>query len=363
MGLRSFLKRRSFALARRSGAAVHNLRSVFFEITQRCNLRCLHCGSDCTADSSIRDLPPERVLAVLDEIRSAYDPRKIMVILSGGEPLCYAGVFELGAEMTRREFPWGMVTNGWAWTRETIAAAKSARMTSVTVSLDGLEQDHDWFRGRRDSHKRAVRTIEMLVADPFYRKMDVITCVNRRTLRSLEDIRALLIRLGVKQWRLFTVSPIGRAAGNPELLLNASEFKTLFDTIIDFRARGGIDASYSESGYLGAAYECRVRDHRFLCLAGISVAGIMANGDILACPNIDRRFAQGNIYSDSFVDVWEHRYRVFRNRSWMRQGECERCGEWNMCQGNSFHLWDKDRQATRLCYYRLLSGDDRHASS
>ena len=93
-----------------------------------------------------------------------------------------------------------------------------------------------------------------------------------------------------------------------------------------------------------------MRDDVYFCRAGINVAGIMSNGDILACPNIDRRFRQGNVHTDSFVEVWENRYREFRDRAWMRQGDCTRCKEWSMCQGNSFHLWDCDRCRPRLCH-------------
>jgi radical SAM protein with 4Fe4S-binding SPASM domain len=278
-----------------------------------------------------------------------------MIVLSGGEPLCYPGVFELGKEIAAREFPWGMVTNGYAWTGETIPAARAAGMASITVSLDGLEEDHDWFRGRKDSFRRASRAIELLVRDPCCRKMDVVTCVNRRNIERLNELYELVKSLGVTSWRIFTISPIGRAARNPELALTGPELRRLFETIEDLRRRNEIAVTYSESGYLGHEFEGVVRDQPFFCQAGISVAGIMINGDILACPNIDRRFAQGNVATDSFVDVWEHRYRVFRDRSWMRQGDCADCGEWRLCRGNSFHLFDPDRSRTRLCYCRLLA--------
>ena len=108
--------------------------------------------------------------------------------------------------------------------------------------------------------------------------------------------------------------------------------------------------SLSESGYLGPDHEGTVRTQYYFCRAGINVAGIMVNGDILACPNIDRRFKQGNIREDSFVETWETRYREFRDRSWMKVGDCKKCGQWRYCQGNSLHLWDKDKNRTKLCH-------------
>lgn len=115
----------------------------------------------------------------------------------------------------------------------------------------------------------------------------------------------------------------------------------------------------AEPDYLGPRYDRCVRDRAYFCRAGINVAGVMVNGDMLACPSIDRRFKQGNIYSDSFLDVWENQYRVFRDRSWMRVGECRTCAQWRHCQGNSFHLWDIDNHRPGLCHvkhYRLTEG-------
>jgi radical SAM enzyme (rSAM/lipoprotein system) len=354
MNLRARLRRRLLPAAQKAASDIHELRCIFFEITRRCNLACLHCGSDCTADSRADDLPAGSVLKVLDEIRSKYDPHRIIVVLSGGEPLCYPRIFDLGKEISAREFPWGMVTNGYAWTPETIQAARAANMASITVSLDGLEEDHDWLRGRKGSFRRAARAIELLVRNPCYRKMDVVTCVNHRNLARVNELYELVKQLGVTNWRIFTISPIGRAADNPELLLGGAELRRLLETIRELRGRNEIAVSYSESGYLGPEFEGVVRDRPFFCQAGISVAGIMIDGDILACPNIDRRYAQGNIADDSFVDVWEHRYRIFRDRSWMKQGDCAGCPEWRFCRGNSFHLYDPESSRTRLCYRRLL---------
>lgn len=334
---------------------LHEIRSLFLEMTHDCNLACLHCGSDCARIEGGGRIDPKLVLKVLAEIKGRYDPHRICISMTGGEPLCYPGLFDLGRAITRLEFPWGVVTNGFAWTRETIRRAREAGMHSIAVSLDGLQESHDWLRGRKGSFDRALATIRMLTADPFYSAMDVVTCVHRRNLDELDRVRELLRSAGVRAWRLFTISPIGRAAGKEDLLLAPESYRTLLSRILAWRRDAGtMSVHLSESGYLGDAYECRVRDGYHFCRAGISVAGIMWNGDILACPNIDRRFVQGNIARDSFVDVWENRFAPFRNREWMREAcaACGSCPEWRGCQGNSFHLWDTDAQRPRVCHFR-----------
>jgi radical SAM enzyme (rSAM/lipoprotein system) len=336
---------------------VHDLVYLFLELTQRCNLSCRHCGSDCTAASGQPDLPKSKILEVLTGIRQRHDPGRITVAMAGGEPLLYPGLFELGRQITELGFPWGMVTNGWAWTLDTVASARKAGMRTVTVSLDGLAETHDWLRGRKGSFERAVGTLRMLVAANWIQKVDVVTCVHQRNLTQLDDLRALLIELGVKAWRLFTISPIGRAVDDPDLSLSRDEFRQLMAWIHAQRDNEGIAIRYSESGYLGAC-DTLVRNHPFFCRAGINVAGIMVDGSILACPNINRRFGQGNIHRDDFCEVWEKGYKPFRDRRWMRTGECVDCNEWDLCQGNSFHLRDPETNRTLLCYYNEYGLDE-----
>lgn len=350
MPLGTWLKRGLHPLYQDLAGRVHDLQYFFLELTTQCNLACLHCGSDCRTGPGDRRLPRKTILKVLREIRAKYDPHRIAIILAGGEPLCYPGVFDLGEAINELEFPWGMVTNGYAWTADTVADAEATGLQSITVSLDGMEADHDWLRQKRGSFQRAVKTITMLTAHPFWSAMDVVTCVNRRNLKQLEKVYDLLRDLGVPQWRLFIVSPIGRAAQHDELFLKPDEFHALLAMIREFRSRRGMETTFSESGYLGRQHELTVRDQPAFCRAGINVAGLTVEGDFLACLNIDRRFAQGNAARDSFVATWENGYRQFRDRTWMRTGECLGCREWKHCRGNSFHLWDLDAGRPKLCH-------------
>ena len=53
-------------------------------------------------------------------------------------------------------------------------------------------------------------------------------------------------------------------------------------------------------------------------------------------------YTQGNIYKDSFVDVWNNRFQKFRDREWMKTGVCTDCKVWDLCEGNGMHLRDDD---------------------
>ncbi len=329
---------------------VHDLDYLFLEVTQRCDLSCRHCGSDCSRQPDVPDLPVATALGVLDEIRHRLRPRRLTVAITGGEPLCYPGLEELGAGITRLGFPWGMVTNGWGWDEGTVERVLAAGLRTLTVSLDGLPDTHDWLRGRAGSYERAARTIAWFARSGRLDAMDVVTCVNRRNLPQLPELGRRLDDLGATDWRLFTISPIGRAADEPDLHLGPDEYQRMLRTICELKARARPRASLSESGYLGTAHEFTARDFPFFCRAGVSVAGVMSDGGILACPNIDRGLVQGNVHHESFVDAWEQRFEPFRRRQWLRTGPCATCADWRHGQGGPLHLRRHGQEGPLLCH-------------
>ena len=151
----------------------------------------------------------------------------------------------------------------------------------------------------------------------------------------------MLIDAGVKEWRLFTIFPSGRAAAYPEFDLNGEEIRRLMDFIVDTRREGLIAASFCCEGFM-EGYEREVRDYFFNCHAGVTVASVLIDGSIGSCPSIRADYTQGNIYKDDFWDVWTNRFELYRNREWMRRGPCASCRHWRYCEGNGMHLRDSE---------------------
>ena len=185
-------------------------------------------------------------------------------------------------------------------------------------------------------------------------KWDVVTCVNRRNYPRLEQLKDALYEAGVRRWRLFTIFPVGRAARYPEFQLDDRNFKGLMDFIRRTRREGKLRVSYGCEGFLGS-YEGEVRDGFYTCNAGISVASVLADGSISACPSIRADYHQGNIYCDDFMDVWQHRFQPFRNRRWMKKGVCADCSFFRYCEGNGMHLHDGDGHLL-FCHLQRLKG-------
>lgn len=330
----------------------HPLEQLFWECTLRCNLACRHCGSDCKMVSQEPDMPREDFLRVLDSVNARCEPHSVFVIVTGGEPLMRPDLEECGRGIYEKGFSWGMVTNGFALTPERFARLLDSGMRSATVSLDGLQDNHDWMRGREHSFERASAAIRML-ADQKDFVFDVVTCVNRRNYAELPRLKEALIGWGVSHWRLFTVFPMGRAAGDGELQLPRDEFRGLLDFIKQTRKEGRIHASYGCEGFLGN-YEGEVRDHFYSCEAGITAASVLVDGSISACASIRADYHQGNIYRDDLMDVWEKGFQPYRDREWMRTGECADCKYFKYCLGGGMHLRD-DQGKLLFCHLKRIA--------
>ena len=342
-----------FRLFRDNEARVHELNYLFWECTTRCHFHCRHCGSDCSVQSREKDMPLEDFLRALDTIPPTHRPRDFTVVLTGGEPLLRPDIVEAGREIRRRGFGWGMVSNGWLYDEPMQQRLLEAGMGVLTVSLDGLEASHDWMRGMPGSYRRVLRAIGLFAREPRL-NADVVTCVNKRNISELPQMYDLLEGMGLKQWRLFTIIPIGRAAADPDMHLTDTEFVELMEFIKGKREEGGpMQVTFSCEGYLGR-YEEKVRPVRAFCHAGVNIASVLIDGRICACPNIDRdRFSQGNIYEDNFYEVWETRFQPFRDRSWARTGRCAGCKEWKNCLGGGMHNWHGDTGEALQCHYAM----------
>ena len=341
-----------FGIQRAVQAKLHDLRFLFWECTLRCNLACLHCGSDCSSDDSVPDMPIGDLLPVLDRVAAAYDPNKIMIAVTGGEPLVRKDLELCGHEFYARGFPWGIVTNGFILDSRRLNALLSSGLRSVTVSLDGLPSSHDWLRGRKGSFERAIRAIN-LCGRSAGMEFDVVTCVHRRNIDELPEIEKILVDAGVKQWRLFTVFPKGRAEGVPEFRLTRGEFRYLLGYIAESRVERRISTSYGCEGFLGS-YEGRVRDSFFFCRAGINVGSVLVDGSISACLNLRGDYIQGSIYTDDFVGCWENRYGIMRDRGWTKTGKCLDCSVYRWCNGNGLHLRDEKTGELLFCHYENI---------
>lgn len=348
----------------------HRLLYLFFEITRRCNLDCLHCGSDCGKDDASRamqngavmpgktlrpELTYESWIKIARMVRESFGTAPFIVI-TGGEPLTVPWLAGLGREITAMGLRWGMVTNGVLLSPEKLAELRQSGLSSITISLDGPEAEHDRLRNRKGAFGLAVRALTAVAASGM-ELYDAVTCVYPANLSKLDDTARVLLDCGVKHWRLFRIFPHGRADDNAELLLTVEQTRRMLSWIADKRdyyGRMGLELSYSCEGYLPWKQDRAVRNEPFFCRAGVNIAAILSDGTITGCSNNAPRFYQGSILKDSFPLVWKNGFQQFRDRAWAGKGRCGKCADFKNCGGSSIHLWNDGDTEPAICYLGRL---------
>jgi radical SAM protein with 4Fe4S-binding SPASM domain len=336
-------------------AAEHPLRYLFLEVTRRCNLHCAYCGSECTPQGWPDELSTDTWLDVIRQIAADYDPPKVMIAVTGGEPLLKDRIYDLFAEIHRLGFRYGMVSNGTRLDQVAAERLVAAGIDAISLSMDAPPPFNDALRGP-GATARVEEAIVHLKDAGFKGKLEIISTLTRPAIGQLEPMRRYLSQLRVPLWRVAPVMPIGRAAKRPELIPTDADVRTLLDFVV--KARGDQllpSPEFCEEGYLGDRYEGAVRPYLSQCRAGITTGGIMATGGIGACPELGPAYLQGDIRKERFKDVWETRYQVLRDRSWTRQGgACADCGAYDRCRGGSLHLYDKPQAEFLRCLFKMV---------
>lgn len=337
----------------------HTLVDLFWECTLTCNANCKHCGSSAEKRKYEGELTTEEIKSAFKQIAEDMDANKILINVTGGEPLVRKDLCEVMEYATNElGFHWGMTTNGILLTEENIEKLRKANMETVSVSIDGLEETHNKFRGVPNSYNIIINNIKNLKKAGFVKHIQVTTVFHKENINQLEELYQVMLSLGLDSWRLVSMDPIGRANENDDLLLNGEEIKKLLDFIKSKKKDKRLELTYGCPGFLGLEYEKEVRRYYFNCRTGINVASILYNGDLFVCPNVPRikELIQGNIRTDNFKSVWDNKYKEFRTKERTKCDECKKCEYWDYCLGGAYHTWNFDENKQNKCTYNMICG-------
>lgn len=335
----------------------HPLHDLFWECTLTCNAKCKHCGSSAEKRKYDGELTTEEIKSVFKQIANDLDASKILINVTGGEPLVRKDLCEVMEYATNKlGFRWGMTTNGILLNDENIEKLKKANMETISISIDGLEETHDEFRGVTGSYKTIINNIKKLKEANFVKHIQVTTVFHKENINQIEELYEVMLGIGLDSWRLVSMDPIGRANENDNLLLNGQEIKKLLDFIKSKKKDKRLKLEYGCPGFLGLDYEKEVRSQYFYCRTGISIASILYNGDLFVCPNVPRikSLIQGNIKVDNFKDVWDNKYKEFRNEDRTKCDKCSKCEYWDWCLGGAFHTWNFTDNQQNKCTYNMV---------
>ncbi len=331
----------------------HQLSYLFLELTQKCNLDCLHCGSDCSSFTEKAELTTESWLKIVDYIANTFS-NKVNLVLTGGEPLMFRDLLVIGKHIKTLKMKWGMVTNGMLLTTKKLSELEQAGMESITLSVDGLQENHNWLRNHNLAFEKLQHALTS-IGNSCLSFKDAVTCVHPRNLSELDRIAEMLIKHGITSWRLFRIFPSGRATDNADLYLSFQESHELLKWIEENKKHlsvKGLSLNLSCEGWLPFAIDKKVRDSPFFCRAGINFASILNDGTITGCTNNHSSFYEGNIMTDSFQALWELGFAKFRTKKWLEKTDCFNCNKIKLCRGSSIHLWELPAKQPKFCYHK-----------
>ncbi len=189
----------------------------------------------------------------------------------------------------------------------------------MSISVDGFEGTHDALRGLSGSF-RAVERAFAALRDIGGIRITANTQVNRLNLREVEPLYDWLIDQGVVGWQVQLTAAMGRAADEPDVLLQPYQVLETHPMLVRAKrhgdARGARMWPGNNIGYFGPFEHILRGDwsltYRGTCGAGKRTLGIEANGDIKGCPSLSTdAFVGGNVRDHALRDIWE-RSRALR---------------------------------------------------
>jgi heme b synthase len=318
---------------------------IAWEITRRCNLKCVHCRS--SSEEEVLGHPDfsfTEAQAILDDIASYASP---VIVLSGGEPLLREDVFDIARYGTDLGFRMCLATNGTLVTEAICKSIKEADIKMVSLSLDGAKAEtHDNFRNEKGAFEGTMNAIKL------FNKHNIPFLINSsftvRNKDEIPEIYKLVKGLGATAWYMFMIVPTGRGEDIMEELIP----EKLYDEILEWHyqvekeenellMRPTCAPHYYRIVRQKAKEEGEKFERRNLkfstggskgCLAGQLICLIDVDGEVLPCSYFPK--SAGNIKTTQFKQIWEESELFLSLRDFKSyKGSCGQCEYVNVCGG------------------------------
>ncbi len=185
------------------------LGTIYFYLTEGCNLACRHCwiAPKYQAGSTVYPSVPYELFVSI--VKQAKPLGLGSVKLTGGEPLLHPNIVEILRFIRAEELGLTIETNGLLCTPEIVEEIRQCKNPFVSVSVDGAcAETHEWVRGVEGSFEMALTGIRNLVAAGF--KPQIIMSIMRRNLNEIEELVALAEEIGAGSVKFNIVQPTAR---------------------------------------------------------------------------------------------------------------------------------------------------------
>ncbi len=324
---------------------------VVWNVGRRCNLRCIHCYSRSTDRKYEGELSTDEGMALIDDLVDFGSP---VLLLSGGEPLMRKDIFHLAGYATGKGMRAVISTNGTLITEEVAARLKSIGLSYVGVSLDGLRETNDKFRGVDGAFDAALTGIRNCRDAGI--KVGLRFTINRRNAHDITGIFRLLEREEIPRVCFYHLVYAGRGSKLAREDLSHAETRRVVDLILD-QTKELFDRGISKEVltvdnhadgvylYLRVLGESPKRAKGILELLRMNEGNSSGNG--IGCVSWDgsvhadqfwRHHSFGNVKERPFSEIWMDRSNELmaklKDKKPHLKGRCARCKWLDICGGN-----------------------------
>lgn len=319
------------------------LRSIYFYLTEGCNLACRHCWLGPPHDPDGRTHPVLPVELFETAIQEAKPLGLTGIKLTGGEPLLHPEIKAILQITQREELGLTIETNGVLCTPDLAAEiAKSAKKPVVSVSIDGSDAEtHEWMRGVRGCFEATVQGVRNLVAVDI--RPQIIVSVVRRNIGQVESVIRMAEDLGASSVKFNLVQPTerGEAMHRTEENLSVEELVRLGERVErELSQQAKIKLVYSHPlafrplsrlsrEGLGCGHGCAIHN----------IIGVIATGHYALCGIGDNvpDLVFGRVGHDPLERVWRDTLILNEIRAGLAdrlEGVCSRCMMRQVCFGS-----------------------------
>lgn len=324
---------------------------VVWNMTRRCNLKCAHCYAKASGVQGGDAISTEKAKEIIEDLAAFGSP---VMLFSGGEPLAREDLAELAAFATQRGMRAVISTNGTLITPEKARELKAASLSYVGISLDGMEDIHDRFRGVRGSFKKALEGIANCQAEGL--KVGLRFTISRRNVSEIPGIFRLLKDLEIPRACFYHLVYSGRGSELIKEDLSHQETRETLDLIMD-ETRALFDQgmpkeiltvdNHADGPYVWMRLKredpARAEDVLRLLRfnegnnSGRGIGCISWDGKVHA-DQFWREHVFGNVLERPFSEIWDDAgiellHKLKDKKSHVR-GRCAKCRHLSICGGN-----------------------------
>ncbi len=335
----------------RYGPDKHKKPIVVWNMTKQCNLHCVHCYINAKGKPDANELTTETAKKLIDDLAEFQAP---VLLFSGGEPLIREDMFELGAYSVQQKLRTVISTNGTLITPEVAKKIKDTGFSYVGISIDGLENTNDKFRGEKGAFNKAIKGIHNCIEAGV--KVGLRFTINKNNFSDLKGIFDLIEKEKIPRVCFYHLVYAGRGTKMIEEDVSHKETKEALDLILEKCEKFHKDKvdceiltvdNHTDGPYLYMKLKSKDEERAKVALklleinggnsTGIGIAEIDNLGEVHA-DQFWQHYSFGNIHKRKFSEIWmdtsDPLMAGLKNRKKLLKGKCAECKWLSICNGN-----------------------------